>query len=92
MLKARTYYTLLYYYSGSFSRFRIQDEHNASCSIMFAAQCAAKEQGKNTKSFKSENETWIIFQFKAVLSPESQILSHPAQNPTDRTCDNKQAD
>ena len=48
--------------------------------------------GKNTKNFKSLIEIRIIFQIKAVLSPESQMLSHPAQNPTDRTCDNKQAD
>ena len=76
----------------NFSRSQLQDEHNASYSIMFAAQCAAKERGKNTKSFKSENEMRFIFQINAVLSPESQRLSHPEQNSADRTCDNKQAD
>ena len=73
----------------NFSRSQLQDEHNASYSIMFAAQCAAKERGKNTKSFKSENETWIVFQIKIVLFSESPMLSHPAQNPTDRTCNNR---
>ncbi len=55
----REHITLSCYYNiyfGSFSRFQIQDEHNASCFFMSAAQRPPKNRCKNTPFLEKQEE------------------------------------